>query len=83
MEVSKMSAANPTSGAIPARTVPIENRSRMVRLSRTHGRGGECDYCRKTIRPDSIQYQVDARVPAGLRTLQFHRICLHLWETLM
>lgn len=79
----EMKTPNPTPKRVPARTIPIENRSRMVGLSVSSGTGGECAYCHKEIRADSVDYKVDAYVAAGLRTLHFHRICLHLWEPLM
>jgi hypothetical protein len=46
------------------------------------GTGGHCAYCEKEIQPQSVEYEVEAYVGAGLRTLHFHRVCLHLWEAL-
>ena len=44
------------------------------------GTGGQCAYCHKRIDRETVEYEVDAYIPAGLRTLHFHRVCLHLWE---
>jgi hypothetical protein len=47
------------------------------------GTGGLCAYCHKRIDAGAVEYEVEAYVAAGLRTLHFHRICLHLWEELL
>jgi hypothetical protein len=67
---------------LPSTPAPIENRAGVVRVSVGSGTGGECAYCHKRIDPQTVEYEVDAYIPAGLRTLHFHRVCLHLWEEL-
>jgi hypothetical protein len=52
-------------------------------MSINAGTGGPCAYCEKEIQTQSVEYEVDAYVGAGLRTLHFHRVCLHLWEALL
>jgi len=52
-------------------------------MSVNAGTGGLCAYCEKEIQTQSVEYEVDAYVGAGLRTLHFHRVCLHLWEALL
>jgi hypothetical protein len=69
-------------GLQPAAPPAIENRGRIVRMDVSAGTGGHCAYCEKEIHPQSVEYEVEAYVGAGLRTLHFHRVCLHLWEAL-
>jgi len=70
-------------GLQPAAPPVIENRARIVRMNVNTGTGGPCAYCEKEIQRESVEYEVDAYVGAGLRTLHFHRVCLHLWEALL
>jgi len=70
-------------GLQPAAPPAIENRARIVRMTVNAGTGGPCAYCDKEIQTQSVEYEVDAYVGAGLRTLHFHRVCLHLWEALL
>jgi hypothetical protein len=79
----QMNTLDQTSKGVPARTIPIENRSRLVGLTVSSGTGGECAYCHKEIHADAVQYTVEVYVATALRTLHFHRICLHLWEPLI
>lgn len=67
---------------LPSAPAPIENRAGVVRVSVSSGTGGQCAYCHKRIDRETVEYEVDAYIPAGLRTLHFHRVCLHLWEEL-
>lgn len=67
---------------LPSAPAPIENRAGVVRVSVSAGTGGQCAYCHKRIDRETVEYEVDAYIPAGLRTLHFHRVCLHLWEEL-
>jgi hypothetical protein len=60
----------------------IENRARIVRLTVGVGDGTECDYCHKEILPEAVQYEVDAVLLGGERTIRFHRLCHHLWESM-
>jgi hypothetical protein len=69
------------SKVLPPSTAPIENSARVVRMSVSSGTGVNCAYCHKVITAETVEYKVVAYVPAGLRTLHFHRVCLHLWET--
>jgi len=63
---------------------PTENRARVVRVATGPGTGESCAYCYKQIDGQAVQYAVDAYIAAGvLRTLHFHRVCLHLWEALL
>ena len=55
----------------------------QARMAASAGTGGHCAYCEKEIHPQSVEYEVEAFVGAGLRTLHFHRVCLHLWEALL
>jgi hypothetical protein len=71
------------SRAMSIATVPLENRSRVAQMSVGAGTGSACAYCQKRIEPESVEYEVDAYVAAGLRTLHFHRVCLHLWEAVL
>lgn len=77
-----MDATNWISRAQTPAAALIENRARVVEVTVTSGTGGPCAYCHKQINPECPAYEVEAYVAAGLRTLQFHRVCLHLWETL-
>lgn len=70
-------------GLQPAAPPVIENRARIVRMNVSPGTGGPCAYCEKEIQTESVEYEVDAYVGGGLRTLHFHRVCLHLWEALL
>jgi len=70
-------------GLQPAAPPVIENRARIVSMAVSRGTGGRCAYCEKEIQPQSVEYEVEAYVGAGLRTLHFHRVCLHLWEALL
>jgi hypothetical protein len=71
------------SRALALARTPVENRARVVRMSVTSGTGEYCAYCHKRIDASAVEYEVEAYVAAGLRTLHFHRICLHLWEELL
>lgn len=51
-------------------------------MSLSRGTGEQCAYCHKEIQPEAVAYEVHAHVAAGLRSLHFHRICLHMWEGL-
>jgi len=77
-----MNATNWLSRALPPSMAAIENRAGVVQVTATCGTGGTCAYCHKPIHPEASAYEVEAYVPAGLRTLLFHRVCLHVWETL-
>ena len=65
--------------SMDARTANFENRARIVRLTIDRGHGAECAYCHKRIGAEEPDYEVEAFVLAGLRTLHFHRACHHLW----
>jgi len=71
------------SRALSLATVPIENRARVARVSVGTGSGGPCAYCHKRIEPEAVEYEVDAYIAARLRSLHFHRVCLHLWEAML
>ena len=58
-----------------------DNRSRIVALKSGKGSGAPCVYCHKPISADQIEHEVEALVLAGLKTLRFHRVCHHLWES--
>ena len=68
--------------AISSLPQPIENRSKIVRISVSMGNGTACGFCHKDITDRAMLYEVDALVPAGVRRLNFHRVCYHLWESL-
>jgi hypothetical protein len=70
-------------GLQPATLPAIENRARIVRMSIHSGRGERCAYCASEIHTEAVEYQVDAYIGAKLRSLSFHRVCLHLWEELL
>ena len=80
--IANVDTSNWISKVLPFATAPIENRARLVRVSVSSGTGGRCAYCHKQIDRQTVEYEVDAHIPAGLRTLHFHRVCLHLWEEL-
>jgi hypothetical protein len=63
-------------------TPSIDNCERVVRMRARAGTDEECAYCHKLIEA-AVELEVDAYLAAGLRTLHFHRICLHLWESLL
>ena len=71
--ISRTTADTPT---------PIENRARIMYLQVGVGDGAECDYCHKKILPEAVEHKVEALVLGGQRTLRFHRVCHHLWESL-
>ena len=59
----------------------LENRARILAVSAQPGTGSDCAYCHKTIAPTSIEHRVQAIVLGSIRTLNFHRVCHHLWES--
>jgi hypothetical protein len=59
----------------------VNNRARIMALNVGKGTGAECAYCHKPITCEQIEYQVEAFVLSGLRTLRLHRLCHHLWES--
>lgn len=71
------------SRAGPQATLGIQNRAQVVRKRIRLGANEECAYCRKRVAADAVEFEVEAYVPAGLRTLHFHRVCLPLWEGLL
>lgn len=77
-----MNTANWIARALPSAPAPVENRAAVVRVSAGYGTGRQCAYCHKRIDRETVEYAVDAYIAAGLRTLHFHRVCLHLWEEL-
>jgi len=80
---SNLATPNWIARALSLAAAPIENRARVVRMSIGPGTGGSCAYCHKRIEPESVDYAVDAYVATRLRSLHFHRICLHLWEAML
>lgn len=59
----------------------LDNRMRIITVSEQDGAGRECAYCGKLIYHGTVARRVKAILPAGIRTLRFHRVCHHLWET--
>ncbi len=59
-----------------------ENRTRVLALSVRAGSGAPCSYCHKSIDATAVEYEVQAYVHTKVRTLHFHRICHHLWESI-
>lgn len=59
----------------------LENRTRILVVAQEPGTGGACAYCHKPIEPTAIEHRVEAVVLGGVRTLHFHRVCQHLWES--
>jgi hypothetical protein len=68
--------------AAPEALVGIGNRASVVELKVVPGSGAECDYCRRSIEISATEYRVDAIVYTEPRTLHFHRLCHHLWESM-
>ena len=58
-----------------------ENRTRILAVAREHGTGNECAYCHKPIQPSAVEHRIEAIVLGAVRTLHFHRVCHHLWES--
>ena len=77
-----MESSNWISRGRQSYTPAVDNRARVVRMAVSAGEGRLCVYCHKRIQPKDVEYEVDVYITAGLRTLQFHRVCLHLWEAL-
>jgi hypothetical protein len=63
------------------RAVSFENRTRILAVTTARGTGGNCAYCGKRIDPLSVEHRIQAIVRGGVRTLHFHRVCHHLWES--
>ena len=59
----------------------LENRTTVMTVTEGHGTGNDCAYCHKTVEPTAVEHRVEAVVLGGGRTLYFHRICHHLWES--
>lgn len=59
----------------------VDSRTQIVAIRVGKGSGEECAYCHKPITPDSVEYAVEAIVLGGPRTLHFHRLCHHIWES--
>lgn len=59
----------------------FENRMRILAVTTGDGTGNDCAYCHKRIDPMSVEHRVEAIVVGKVRTLHFHRICHHLWES--
>ncbi len=59
-----------------------ENRTRVLALAVRAGSGAPCSYCHKSIDATAVEYEVQAYVHTKVRTLHFHRICHHLWESI-
>ena len=45
------------------------------------GCGAPCDFCRVTVSPDEIEYEVEARVDRESLVLHFHPRCYDSWRT--
>ena len=71
-----------TAEATAATPAFMNNRMRILSLRVCAGSGNDCAYCHKVIDHGAVEHEVEAFVPAGLRTLSFHRLCHHLWESL-
>jgi hypothetical protein len=67
--------------AAPEALAGVGNRATVIGLSVGDGSGAECDYCHKTIGAGAVEFKVEAIFHAELRTLHFHRICHHMWES--
>lgn len=63
------------------RAALLENRARILTVTAAPGTGNDCAYCHKTIAPVSVEHRVEATVLGKVRTLHFHRVCHHLWES--
>jgi hypothetical protein len=59
----------------------VESRAQIVAITVGAGSGGECAYCHKPILREDVEYAVEAIVLGGPRTLHFHRLCHHIWES--
>jgi hypothetical protein len=59
----------------------FENRTRILAVTTERGTGRNCAYCDKKIEPMSVEHRIEAIVRGGVRTLHFHRVCHHLWES--
>jgi len=71
------------SRARPYAAPPVQHRAQLVRKRIGLGANEECAYCRRRIEADAVEFEVEAYVPAGLRTLHFRRVSLPLWEALL
>lgn len=59
----------------------LGNRTTILAVTQGHGSGGECAYCHKPIEPSAVEHRIEALVSGAVRTLHFHRVCHHLWES--
>ena len=83
MLLEKGSLMNPNhwmTGAGPAALAGVGSRATVVEVSVHPGSGAECDYCRRPLNAEAIEYEVKVLRFAALRTLHFHRHCHRLWE---
>jgi hypothetical protein len=44
------------------------------------GAGELCALCDKPIRPDEVEYEVDASVDGAQHAFRFHIVCLSVWQ---
>jgi hypothetical protein len=66
----------------PEALAGVGNRAAVIETNALSGSGAECDYCHRPIDPQAIEHQVTVRRFTELRTLRFHRLCHHMWETI-
>lgn len=43
------------------------------------GSGLACDFCRVTVGPDDVEYEVEAQLDGGTIMLRFHYRCHYAW----
>jgi hypothetical protein len=67
--------------AAPEALAGVGNRASVVGITVCAGNGAACDYCHKEIAAGAVEFRVEAIFHAELRTLHFHRICHHMWES--
>ncbi len=79
-ELSRM-AASWIAKSQEGRAGSFENRMRVITVTERRGTGNECVYCHKAIDALAVEHCVEAAGPGGVRTLHFHRVCHHLWES--
>jgi len=64
----------------PARlNVAALRRAVPLRMWGGKGSGLACDFCRVTVGPDDVEYEVEAELDGGTVMLRFHYRCHYAW----
>jgi hypothetical protein len=64
----------------PARlNVAALRRAVPIRMWGGKGSGLACDFCRVTVGPDDVEYEIEAQLDGGTVMLHFHYRCHYAW----